>query len=148
MAGSPSAAVAAMAPPACITRRRVTGSRACLVLSVIVSSQIQRFVAARPICSAGLQPGVARGIGAGIVGVEIDEAALDLPIANLEHVAPAPGAVLGDAGAPLAVLVLAVAGAFADHEITAGKDPVEVRVMMLDRFDGAADIAEQFADLV
>ena len=73
-----------------------------------------------------LDPGIAGGVLAGVVGVEIDEAALDLPVADLEHVAPAAGAPFRHAGAPRPVLVLAMAGAFADDDVAAGEDPVEV----------------------
>ena len=54
------------------------------------------------------EPGVARVVAAGVVGIEIDEAALDLPVADLEHVAPAAGTMFGHAGAPGPVATLAV----------------------------------------
>src|ERR1700760_4339705 len=76
----------------------------------------------------GGQPWVARGVLAGVVGVEVDEAALDLPVADLEDVAPATRAPFRHAGAPRAVLVLAVAGALAHHGVGPGEDPVEVCV--------------------
>src|SRR6266700_795419 len=53
------------------------------------------------------EPGVAGGVVAGIVGVEVNEAALDLPVADLEDVAPAARAPFGVAGAPGAVGVFA-----------------------------------------
>src|SRR5436190_14453933 len=56
------------------------------------------------------QPRIARGVGAGVIGVEVDEAALDQEVADFEHVAPSTGAPLGHARAPGAVLVLAEAG--------------------------------------
>src|SRR5262249_28176728 len=98
--------------------------------------------------SAAGQPGITRGVLAGVVGVEIDEAALDLPVADLEDVAPAAGTPFRHAGAPWPIAMLASAGAFADHQIAAGEDPVEVRVIVADRLQGAADVAEQLADLV
>src|SRR6266516_6263914 len=94
------------------------------------------------------EPGVAGGVVAGVVGVEVDEAALDLPVADLEDVAPATRSPFGGAGAPGAVGVLAVAGALAGEGVAAGEDPVEVRVVVGDRLDGAADLGEQPADLV
>src|SRR5262245_34143337 len=94
------------------------------------------------------EPGVARGVLAGVVGVEVDEAALDLPVADLEHVAPAAGAVLGVPGPPGPVLVLAVAGPLHGQHVAAGEDPVELVVVVLDGLEGAADVAEHLADLL
>src|ERR1700759_2755712 len=65
------------------------------------------------------QPRVAVPVLAGVGGGGGDEEALDLPIADLEHVAPASGAPLRDAGAPGAVLMLAVAGALAHDGVRA-----------------------------
>src|SRR3954470_7972592 len=96
--------------------------------------------------SALVEPGVAGGVLAGVVGVEVDEAALDEEVADLEHVAPASGAPVRHAGPPRAVLVLAVAGALGDDRVAAGEDPVERGVVVLDRLEGAADVAEQLAD--
>src|ERR1700729_4073226 len=79
------------------------------------------------------QPRVARRVLAGVVGVQVDEAALDLPVADLEHVAPPARAPVGDAGAPGPVLVLAVAGALAHDGVRAREDPVEVGVVVADR---------------
>src|SRR5262245_42024488 len=102
----------------------------------------------RPKSLLGVDPRIAGRVLARVVRVEVDEAALDLPVADLEHVAPAAGAPLGHAGAPRAVLVLAVAGAFAHHQVAAGEDPVEVREVVLNRLQRAADVAEQLADLI
>src|ERR1700749_4163244 len=99
-------------------------------------------------CLFLVQPRIARGVLSGIVRVEIDEAALDLPVADLEHVAPAAGTVLGHAGAPRPVAMLALAGALAAHHIAAGKDIVEMRVVMQDRLQRAADVAEHLPDLL
>jgi hypothetical protein len=41
-----------------------------------------------------------------------------------------------------------MACAFTGEDVTAGEDPVEMRIVVLDRFDGAADIGEELADLV
>src|SRR5580765_4836854 len=95
-----------------------------------------------------LEPRVAVSVPAGIVGIEVDEAAMDLPIADLEHVAPAAGAPLGNARTPGAVVVLAVARAFADQDVAAREHPVEVREVVLDRLQRGAHIAEQLADPV
>src|SRR4029453_16722232 len=105
----------------------------------------------RPTMSpAGLavQPGVAGGVLPRVVGVEIDEHALDQEVADLEHVAPAARAPVGDARAPGAVLVLAVAGALAHQHVRAGEDPVELGVMVLDPLESGPDVAEQLADLL
>src|SRR5580704_1114721 len=94
-----------------------------------------------------LQPRIPRRVLSGVVGIEIDEAPLNLPVANLEHVAPAPGAVLRRTGAPRPVAMLTLTGAFAHHEVAAREDEVEVREVMFDRLDGAADVAEHLPDL-
>src|SRR5579863_7800637 len=95
-----------------------------------------------------VQPGVTRGVLAGVVRIEIDEATLDLPIADFEDVAPAAREMLGRIGAPWPVLMFAVARALRDNQVLAREDPIEVREVMDDRFDRSADVAEQFADLV
>src|SRR5262249_38543720 len=92
--------------------------------------------------SAIREPGIALGVLRGVVGIEIDEHALDLPVADLEDIAPAAGGPVGDAGAPGAVAVLAVAGSLADDEVAAREDPVEAGVVVDDRLDGGADVAE------
>src|SRR5262245_5305977 len=102
----------------------------------------------RALCSGRVEPRIALAVLARVVRVEVDEAALDLPVADLEHVAPAARAPFGHAGAPRAILVLAVAGALADHQVAAGEDPVEMREVVDDRLQRAADVAEQLADLV
>src|SRR5882672_48811 len=94
------------------------------------------------------KPRIARRVLAGVIGVEIDEAALDQPVANLEHVAPAPRAPRGHIGAPRAVAMFAVARALADDKIGAGEHPVEIRVVVRDRLQCGADVAEQLADLL
>src|SRR3978361_1526019 len=94
------------------------------------------------------QPGIAGGIPAGVVRVEVDEAALDQKVADLEDVAPSARSPLGDAGPPGAVLVLAVAGVLRDDEGRPGEDPGELRVVVLDRGQRAADVGEQLPDLI
>src|SRR5215467_12144201 len=79
---------------------------------------------------------IALGDLAGIVGIEIDEAALDLPVADLEHVAPAPAPC---SGAPWTVAMLAVACPFARQDVAATEDPIEVGVVVHDRFERAAE---------
>src|SRR5690349_24283848 len=54
------------------------------------------------------EPGIAPLVATRVVRVEVDEAALDLEVADLEDVAPAAGAPGGHVGAPGTVLVLAV----------------------------------------
>src|SRR6185503_7894708 len=115
-------------------RRRPTRSRRHDRASVITASTFG-------------EPRVALGVSAGVVGIQVDEAALDLPVTDLEHVAPPAGAGLGHPGAPRAVAVLAVAGALADDHV-AGDHPVEVGVVVGDRLECAADVAEEPADLV
>src|SRR5713101_8554651 len=96
---------------------------------------------------AVLQPGVAFGVPSCVVGIEIDEDSLDLPVTDLEHVAPPAGPPLRHAGSPRAILVLPVAGTFAHDYVAAGKHPVDVRVVVLDVLDRAAHVGEQLADL-
>ena len=55
-----------------------------------------------------VEPGIARRVLARVVGVEIDEAPVDLPISDFEDVAPATGSVLRNVGAPRPIAVLAV----------------------------------------
>src|SRR6476646_7474348 len=88
------------------------------------------------------QPRVSLGVLARVIGVEVDEAALNLPVADLEHVAPAPRLPLGQAGPPRPVAVLAVTGPFAHDHVAAREDPVELRIVVTDRDDGAADVGE------
>jgi hypothetical protein len=94
-----------------------------------------------------VQPRVPRRILSGIVWIEVDEAAVNQPVADLEHIAPAAGAPLGIAGAPGPVRVLAVARSLAHDLIAAGEDPVEFGIMVRDGFDGGAHVAEEFSDL-
>src|ERR1700733_2317510 len=94
------------------------------------------------------EPRIPSRVLAGVVGIQVDEAALDLPVADLEHVAPPPGAPLRHASAPGAILVLAVAGPLTDHDVAAREDPVEGRVVVADRPQRRADVAEHPADLL
>src|SRR3954453_2914194 len=94
------------------------------------------------------QPRVALRVLAGVVGIEVDEAALDLEVADLEYVAPASRGPVRHAGAPRAVAGLAVARALRDDRVGAGEDPVEVGVVVADRLQRRADVAEQLSDLL
>src|SRR3954471_17453980 len=94
------------------------------------------------------QPWVAALIASRVVGVEVDEAALDLKVADLEDVAPAPGAPLWHARAPWPVLMLAVRGPLGDDRVATGEDPVEVRVVVPDGLELGADVAEHPPDLL
>src|ERR1700733_13606444 len=60
-----------------------------------------------------LDPGITLRILARVIRIQINEAALDQPVADLEHVAPAARPPIRIARAPLAVHVLAMAGALA-----------------------------------
>src|SRR3954467_8953889 len=94
------------------------------------------------------QPWVAALVASRVVGVEVDEAALDLEVADLEDVAPASGAPFWDARAPRAVLVLAVRGPLGDDRVAPGEDPVEVRVVVPDGLQPRADVPEHLPDLL
>src|SRR6185437_12797804 len=93
------------------------------------------------------QPRVPLGVLGRIVRVQVDEAPLDLPVADFEHVAPPAGRPLGYPGPPGAVAVLAVAGALADHHV-ARDHPVEVGVVVDDGGQGGADVTEHLADVL
>src|SRR6202020_605878 len=99
-------------------------------------------------CLRAAQPRITLGVLGRVVGVEVDEAALDLPVADLEDVAPPARRPLRYPSPPRAVLVLAMAGALADDDVAAGEDPVEVRVMMGDRLEGRPYVGEELADLL
>ena len=100
--------------------------------------------AAASVPAVGRQPWIAVGVGACVVGIEVDEAALDEEVAHLEDVAPA--ARVGHAGAPGAVLVLAVARALAGERVATAHDPVEVGVVVPDALQGPADVGEALSD--
>src|SRR6202795_5371156 len=93
------------------------------------------------VAAARRQPRVAIRIQPRIVGVQVDEATLDERVAHFEHVTPTAG--MGDAGTPLTVSVLAVAGALTGERIGPGHDPVECCVVVNYPLQGAADIAEE-----
>src|ERR1700674_2931416 len=57
---------------------------------------------------SGRQPGVPGRVLAGVVRIEVDETPLDLPVPDLEDVAPTSGAPVGYSRAPRAVLMFAV----------------------------------------
>src|SRR3954469_3061056 len=94
------------------------------------------------------QPGIPGGVVAGVVGVQVDEAALDEEVPDLEDVAPPARAPLGHAGPPRAILVLTVTGALDDDQVRAGEEPGELAVVVLDRLQRASDIGEQSADVL
>jgi len=66
-----------------------------------------------------VEPGIARRIFARVVGVEIDEAPVDLPITDFEDVAPATGSVLWNVSTPRPIAVLAVTRPLTDDEVLA-----------------------------
>src|SRR4029077_11798441 len=86
------------------------------------------------------EPGIAVSVLGGVVGVEVDEASLDEEVPDLEHVAPAAGLPLVDAGPPGAVAMDAVAGALAGEGVGAAHDPVEIRVVVHDLLDRPAHV--------
>src|SRR5467141_5297104 len=97
------------------------------------------------VTAAGREPGIALGVEAGVVGIEVDEAALDQEVANLEDVAPA--ARVCDAGAPLSVAVDTGACSFTGERVGTGHDPVERGVIVQDALDKSTKIGEQLTDL-
>ena len=66
-----------------------------------------------------VEPGIVRRVFARVVGVEIDEAPVDVPIADFEHVAPATGSVLRNVGTPRPIAVLAVTRPLTGDEVLA-----------------------------
>src|SRR2546428_6601474 len=97
------------------------------------------------VTAAGREPGIALGVEAGVVGIEVDEAALDQEVPDLEDVAPA--ARVCDAGAPLSVAVDTGACAFTGERVGTGHDPVERAVIVQDALDESTKIGEQVTDL-
>src|SRR5690348_18356553 len=97
---------------------RLMSVRRATSLSVIAGASCEKdWITARPrsrpcsvsppaLISLPGQPGVTVLVGARVVGVEVDEAALDLEVADLEHVAPASRAPLRHPGPPRPVVVL------------------------------------------
>src|SRR6185436_10033457 len=102
--------------------------RSCIPTVTVRPTQRRRRVLAdaRAVSASGFQPRVAGGVLSRIVGIEVDEHALDLPVADLEHVAPPPGTGLGITRPPRPVLMFAVARALGDDRVAAREDPVEV----------------------
>src|ERR1700752_369552 len=66
-----------------------------------------------------VEPGIARRVFARVVGVEIDEAPVDLPISDFEDVAPTTGSVLRNVGGPRPIAMLAVTRPLANDEVLA-----------------------------
>ena len=64
-----------------------------------------------------VEPGIARRVFARIVGVEIDEAPVDLPISDFEDVAPTTGCVLRNVGTPRPIAVHAVTRPLTNDEV-------------------------------
>src|ERR1700712_3841812 len=98
--------------------------------------------------SSVFDPRISGGVLARIVRVEVDEAALDQPVADLEHIAPAAGAPLGHPGAPRPIGMLAVARSPADQQVAGREDPVEALEVMGDGLAPAAEVPEHLADLL
>src|SRR5437879_8371772 len=93
-------------------------------------------------------PRITAGVFARVVRVEVDEAALDLAVADLEDVAPASRAMLRLAGLPWPVAVLADARPLDGERVRSGHDVIERVVVVEDRFERPAYIAEHPTDLV
>src|SRR2546422_617569 len=74
--------------------------------------------------------GLRVGAGAGVAGIEVAEAAVGLEAPPLEAIPPPAGVCAPSP--PRAVHVLAGARALAGERVRAGRDPVEVRVVVLD----------------
>ena len=85
---------------------------------------------------------------AGVVGAEVNEAALDLLVPHLKQVSPASGGPFGVARAPRPVLVRAVAAAFDDQQVRAGHDAVEIPGVVDNRGERAADFLDPGGDLL
>src|SRR5215213_519607 len=94
------------------------------------------------------QPRVPLGVDAGVVGVQVDKAALYLEVADLENIAPPARGPLGITGPPWTVPVLTEARAFDGQRVCAREDPVKRGIVVGDTLDRSADIAEELADLL
>src|SRR5947209_7898789 len=91
------------------------------------------------------EPRVALGVLGRVVRIQVDEAPLDQPVADLEHVAPPARRPFRHPGPPRAVPVPAVAGALAHHHV-ARDHPVEMGVVVDNRGERGAHVAEHLAD--
>src|SRR5688572_25985988 len=100
----------------------------------------------RRIASASREPVVTRRVETSVIGIEIDEAALNQEVADLEDIAPASR--MRHTGAPRPVLVFTGARTLDGEDVRAGHDPVERGVVVQDRFDPAAEIREELPDLL
>src|SRR5262245_12277978 len=91
------------------------------------------------------KPRVANRIEPGIVGIQIDETALNQEVSNFEYIAPASG--MCHAGTPGSIRMLSRAGSLDGERVAAGHDPIEGGVIMKDMLDQTAEVAEQPSDL-
>ena len=91
------------------------------------------------------QPRVPLGVDAGVVGVQVDKAALYLEVADLEDIAPPARGPLRFTSPPWTVPVLTEAGTFDSQRICTREDPVERRIVVGDVVDCLPDIAEELA---
>src|SRR5262245_20106702 len=88
------------------------------------------------------EPRVARSVLTRVIWIQVDEAALDQPVADLEYVAPPAGAPFRYPRAPGAIAVLAMAGALAYDRVATRENPIEVGVVVDNRLDRSAHVAE------
>src|SRR5215218_7866531 len=94
------------------------------------------------------QPRVPLGVDAGVVGIQVDKAALYFEVADLEDIAPPARGPLRFTGPPWTVAVLTEAGTFDSQRICTREDPVERRIIVGDVMDCLPDIAEELTDLL
>ena len=105
-------------------------------------SLIHRF---RSIPTSSREPRVAGRIESGVIRVQINEAALDEEISNLEDIAPASSMCY--AGPPRSIDMSSGACSFDGERVGAGHDPIKRGVVVKNMLDEAAEVAEELTDL-
>src|SRR5262245_4294206 len=114
-------------------------------ISKFSPSSCQQFQTLRPhrfrsIPTSRREPRVPGRVESGVIRIQINEAALDEEISNLEYIAPASS--MGHAGPPGSIDMSSGACSFDGKRVGAGHDPIKRGVVMENLFDKAAEVAE------